>query len=220
MKSEFNLIIADDHTLFRKGLKSLLSDFSFIGNIAEASNGKEAISLLKSSNANIDIVLLDLNMPVMDGVQATEEIRSFNKDVKILILTMEDDQRLIIRMIEKGINGYLFKNISPLDLEKALKNVITKEFYFDDEISQLVYKTVIQKSQQSFQEESFIKLTNRELEVLELICKEFTAAEIAEKLFISTRTVEGHRSNLFQKTGVKNTAGLVVYAIKNDLVEI
>lgn len=215
---KINLVITDDHKLFRKGLHSLLSDFDFIGNIYEASNGVELLDLLKSVDSKPDLILLDLQMPEMDGIKANKEIKKLYPGIKVIILTMEDDAQFILHLIKQGVNGYLMKDADPDELEAAIKSVIEKDFYFSENISQLIYRNLNKKKKSPG---LFIpKFTPREIQTLELICKEYTAAEIAEELDLSVRTIEGYRSNLLDKSGAKNIAGLVVFALTNDLVNL
>ena len=218
MKPKLKIVITDDHALFRKGLKALLADFRFIDEILEAANGVDLLNLLEKEEKKPDIVLLDIKMPKMDGIEATDKIKALYPDIKILVLSMHDDEHLISHLIEKGVNGYLFKNSDPEDVEQAIIKVIDKEFYFDENISQLVYRAFVGKNKKPPYADS--TFSNREIEILEMICREHTNAEIAEKLFISQRTVEGHRKNMLSKTGAKNTAGLIIYAIKNEIVQI
>lgn len=213
-----NIVITDDHNLFRKGICSLISDFDFIENIYECSNGKELLELLNSLENIPEVVLLDLQMPVMDGIEVTPKLRKLYPELKIIILTMEDDEQFILHMINEGVNGYLLKNADPEELENALLNVIAKDYYFSDDISSLVVKNLRSHTKTDFAIVS--ELTEREIEVLEFICKEYTASEIAEKMILSARTIEGYKRKLLEKTGAKNMAGLVVFAIKNKLVEL
>ena len=216
---KIDLVITDDHKLFRKGLSSLLSDFEFIGNIYEASNGIELLELLQTVDSKPDIILLDLQMPEMDGITANNELKRIFPDIKVIILTMEDDAQFILYMIKQGVNGYLMKDADPDELAAAIKSVIEKDFYFSDNISQLIYRNLNNKKKKS--SGLFIqKFTPREIQTLELICKEYTAAEIAEEMNLSVRTIEGYRSNLLDKSGAKNIAGLVVYALTNDLLNL
>jgi len=215
-KLKIDIVITDDHKLFRKGIASLLEDFDFIGNIYEAGNGVELLRLLDEKDRLPDLVLLDLQMPEMDGMEAAQKIREKYSDLKIIILTMQDDAQIILHMVQLGVNGYLMKNAEPDELEKALKDVIQKDMYFPEGISKLVYGSLNKKK-------SILRvddLTDREIKVLKLICKEYTANEIADELNLSPRTIEGYRTKLLDKTGAKNLAGLVVFAFKNELVEI
>lgn len=215
-KQKIDIVITDDHKLFRKGIASLLEDFDFIENIYEAGNGVELLNLLEEKEPLPDLVLLDLQMPEMDGAEAARKIREKYSDLKIIILTMQDDAQIILYMIQLGVNGYLMKNAEPDELEKALRDVIRKDMYFPEGISKLVYGS-LNKKKSSLKVDD---LTEREIKVLKLICKEYTANEIADELHLSPRTVEGYRTKLLDKTGAKNLAGLVVFAFKNELVKI
>ncbi|HAX95313.1 MAG TPA: DNA-binding response regulator [Prolixibacteraceae bacterium] len=211
--------VADDHSLFRKGLVSLLEELYFIGEIYEASNGQELLDLLERADPKPGLVLLDVRMPIMDGVEATEKIRAKYPDMKIIILTMQDDENFIVFMIEKGINGYLLKNVEPEELEKALEMLRTRDIYFNERLTDLVVRALHSKGRRPpgiYYDSLF---TERELEVIRLICEENTNAEIADILNVSKRTVEGHRNIIFEKAGVKNTAGLVLYAVRNGIVK-
>lgn len=212
--------VADDHVLFRKGLITILETDPNIEVVLDANNGKELIQQL--DNGLPDVILMDLKMPEMDGMEATKIVKKKYPEIKVLVLSMYDEEQFIIYCLELGANGYLLKNTDPDEVMKAISVVIEKDFYFNDHISTVMMKGLHQKNRSKSKPKlvSGIQLTNREKEVLELICKEFTTPEIGEKLFISHRTVEGHRKNLLEKTGAKNTAGLVVFALKNELIEM
>jgi len=214
---KINVVIADDHNLFRKGIGALLSDFDFIGEINEAGNGIELLHLLENLKVLPDIVLLDLNMPEMDGVEAQKQIREIYPNIKIIILSMEDDEQIIIHLINEGVNGYLLKNADPEEMELALKKVMDNDFYFSEGMSNLLLKSLIRKENTKNRE---VELNKRELSILELICMEKTATEIADELNLSARTVEGYKRKLLEKTGAKNMAGLVIFAVKNNIVTI
>jgi two-component system, NarL family, response regulator DegU len=214
-ENKITIIITDDHKLFRKGLMALLQDFSFVDKIYEAGNGLELIELLGKFNSIPDIILLDIQMPVMDGMEAHRKIRETYPDIKVVILTMEDDEQFIYYMISEGVNGYLLKNAEPEELELALQKVMRNDFYFPIDIAQMAFKGAKVKN---ITLQKFPELTEKELQVLDLICREKTAAEIAEYINVSTRTVEGYKRKLLEKTRSKNMAGLVVFALKNNLV--
>lgn len=212
--------IADDHVLFRKGLITILELDDDLEVMYDADNGEELIKKLEAQVP--EVILMDLKMPVMDGMEATKLIKAKYPEVKILILSMYDEEKFIIHCLELGANGYLLKNTDPDEVVKAIHTVVEKDFYFNNHISTVMLKGLNQKTRAKGkpQFDNSVELTKREREILELICKELTTPEMAEKLFISNRTVEGHRKNLLEKTGAKNTAGLVVFALKNELVEI
>ncbi|MEZ5105787.1 MAG: response regulator transcription factor [Draconibacterium sp.] len=218
MVEKIDIVITDDHKLFRKGIFALLSDFEFVGEIYEAGNGIELLKLLSSLKALPKIILLDLNMPEMDGMEAQKKIRELYPEIKIIILTMEDDEQYILHLINEGVNGYLLKNADPDEVEIALKKVLVQEFYFPENISRMILRNLVNKEQPKSRPEH--EITDRELHILQLICEEKTATEIAEELALSARTVEGYKRKLFEKTGTKNMAGLVLFAVKNNLISI
>ncbi len=217
---KITIAVADDHALFRKGLVGLLEDFGFVEHVYEASNGLELIELLKIADPLPEIVLLDLRMPVMDGVEATEKIKELFPGIKIIILTMQDDESFILHMIEKGINSFLLKNVEPEELERVIKTLQTREYFFTQKLSNLVLKALYSKGKKTTSIYYDSLFTDREIEVLKLICEEMTNQEIADKLNVSKRTIDGHRTALFEKSGAKNTAGLVIYAVKNGIYKI
>ncbi len=215
---KINIIITDDHKLFRKGIIALLEDFEFINEINEASNGAELLELLSGMKTLPDVILLDLRMPVMDGVEAQEKIRNLYPDIKVIILTMEDDEQYILHLISQGVNGYLLKNADPDEMETAIKKVVTNGFYFSDDISLMVMKSL--KKKEKAENIFNPNFNEREIQVLELICKEYSNGEIAEAFNVSIRTAEGYRQKLVEKSGAKNIAGLVVLALKYNWVTI
>ena len=215
---KINIVITDDHKLFRKGIIALLEDFDFVGEINEASNGAELLELLSNLKTLPDIILLDLRMPVMDGVEAQQKITKLYPSIKIIILTMEDDEQYILHLISEGVNGYLLKNADPDEMEKAILRVHENGYYFSEDISSLVLKNLnkTEKAEAVFNPD----FSERELDVLELICKEYTNAEIAEAFDVSIRTAEGYRHKLVEKAGAKNIAGLVVLALRYNWVTL
>jgi len=212
---KIDIIVADDHKLFRKGVVSLLRSFSRIGDIREAENGRDLLKKIQSKPPGV--ILMDLRMPVMDGIDASSFVLTNYPSVKILILTMYDNEKFMMHMIEMGIHGYLLKNAEPNEVEKAIVAVIENDFYYNKMVTDVLRKKVIKSSAKKPAFKSDIKLTYREQEILNLICKELTNHEIAEKLSISRRTVEKIRSNLLTKVNAKNTVGLVRYAINHGI---
>ncbi len=217
-QNKAGVIIADDHKLFRKGISALLSDFDFVEVIGEAGNGLELLDLLEKSHLKPQIILLDLQMPEMDGPEVFEILKDRYPEIKVIILTMEDDQQIILHLVQEGVNGYLLKSADPEEMEMALKKVIRNDFYFSDNISEIVMKGLL--NHRSGPKPIEINLTSREQEVLNLICKELTASEIADQLCLSSRTVEGYRAKLLYKTQTKNMAGLVLFAVKHKLITL
>ncbi|MBN2635035.1 MAG: response regulator transcription factor [Prolixibacteraceae bacterium] len=215
------VIVTDDHNLFRKGILALLSDFDFVEVLGEAGNGLELLQLLRKINHRPLVVFLDLNMPEMDGPTVFSIIKDKYPDVKVIILSMEDDSQIVTQLVQDGVSGYLLKSADPDELELALKKVNKTGFYFSEEITEFIVKSFMnQKNENDSIDSDDSILTSREIEVLKLICKEYTATEIAELLSVSVRTVEGYKTKLFGKTQTKNIAGLALYAIKNNLIEI
>ena len=214
------LAIADDQVLFLRGLKSLISSFEEIDLIISAENGK--LLLDKMQRQQPDVILLDIEMPVMDGIEATKIIRSQFPEIKILLLSSHDEEGLMQQMIDLGAVGYLLKNEEPEIIRKAIKAAVEQGFYFPEYLSRALLKdrrkNLKERSPREVDKE--FGITKREMEVLKLICKEYTSAEIADELVISKRTVENHRRSLIEKTGVKNTAGLVIFAIRNGLINL
>ena len=214
------IILADDHSLFRKGLKSLIQGIDSMQVIAEAGNGQELLNLLDEPGNIPDIILMDLNMPVITGIEATEKIQAKYPEIKIIVLSIHTDEQFVVQLIQKGASGYLFKNAEPEEVEQAIKDVAETGFYFNEKVLSAIRKGVVLKQNPLHFNRSAIELSPREIDVLKLICKEMAAPDIAQELFISTRTVNGHRQNLLDKTGANNTAGLVIFAIKNHFVDI
>jgi len=216
--NKINIVITDDHKLFRKGIIALLSDFDFIGNINEASNGSELLELLSKMEVLPDVILLDIRMPVMDGVEAHQKISVLYPGIKVIVLTMEDDEQYILHLISEGVNGYLLKNADPDEMELAILKVLKNGYYFSDDISAMVIRNL--KKKEKTETVFNPDFTERELQALELICKEYSNSEIAKAMDISIRTAEGYRLKLVEKSGAKNIAGLVVLALKYNWVSI
>lgn len=216
--TNIQVAIADDHKLFREGIRFLIDQMDGVSMLYETADGKELIARLKAEAP--DVLLLDLDMPEVDGIEALKEIRSQYPSMGIIILTMHSDSKMIAYLMELGANAYLMKDASPEELERAIRSVNEEGFYFNKAVSEAMLGGLKNQSLIKPTLKNDLSLTNREVEVLQLICQEYTAKEIAEKLFISPRTAEGHRRSLIEKLGVKNTAGLIVKAIKEGVIEI
>jgi DNA-binding NarL/FixJ family response regulator len=212
---EIKLILADDHNLFRNGLKLLLSGYNHIRIVAEASNGEELLSLLDHTQA--DVILIDIEMPVMSGIEATRIALERFPALKIISLSMYGEEEYYYRMIDAGVKGFLLKSSEISEVINAIETVIKGGTYFSSEVLYNVVKNIKIVSKTSVDNTT---LSEREREVLEQICKGLSNQEIADILFISKRTVEKHRARLLGKTGTKNTAQLVMYAIENKLTDL
>jgi DNA-binding NarL/FixJ family response regulator len=209
--------IADDHEIFRQGLKLVLAGDQALQFTVEAENGFALMQLLKKQQP--DVVLLDLKMPVMDGFATASEIKKLYPAIKILILTMYDEEHFIVHMLEAGANGYLLKNANPDEIQRAIHAVYENNYYFNDLVSNAMLKNLVQKNLAAPVFKSSENLTEKEIKVLQLICQEYTSTEIGEKVFLSARTVEGIRAGIMEKVGVRNIAGLVMYAVKKGIVK-
>lgn len=210
------VIIADDHHLFIEGVRSLINSMDTIELIGELSNGQELVDTL--AHTPCDVILMDINMPVLDGIEATKIIKKTYPNIKVLMLTMFSSKDYIEKLLKAGADGYLLKNTDAKELKLAIETLVNGESYFSKEVTARIMEG-LQKKKQGEQFNHLIELTEREIDVLKLIVQEFTTAEIAEKLFISTHTVETHRKNLISKLNVRNIAGLVKYAMQNGLVD-
>lgn len=215
-----NVAIADDQKLFRKGMIALVNSFESMNILFEAENGRQLLTLLEQAEVIPNIILLDLSMPEMNGLEALKVIKERYPSIGVIILTIHEAEHHILATIQAGANAYLAKNAEPEEVEKAIREVYKNDFYFTMPMLEIMRKGLIKKPQPLNLDQHENPLSPRELEVLQLICKQFSSIEIAEKLFLSNRTVEGHRNNLLAKTGSRNTAGLVLYALKHKLVEI
>jgi len=209
------ILLADDHKIVRDGIKLMLEPQAGIDVVDEAENGKKALELLKDQL--VDIVVMDINMPIMDGITATKKIKEKYSEVKVLALTMSNDDLHIRQMIQAGASGYIMKSAGRKELKDAIDAIMEGKHYFSDEATESIMMDLVKGKGKSTDPDP-IHITDRELEILELIVQEHTNQEIADKLFISSRTVDAHRRNLLQKTGARNTAGLVKYAFQHNLI--
>lgn len=214
---KFKVYIADDHTLFRKAMVNLLLTFDRVSHVRDAENGKELLQLIKAEQP--DVAIVDLQMPIMDGAEASEQILSRYPDVKIIVLTMHDSEKFILHMMEAGVHAFLLKNTEPEELEKAIYAVAEKDFYHNELVAAVLRKNL--KERKLGQRPAFghPELTEREKEVLVLTCQELTIREIGQKLSLSENTIRNHRVNIMEKIGVNNTVGLVKYAYETGMIQ-
>jgi DNA-binding NarL/FixJ family response regulator len=210
------ILIADDHQLFRFGLISALKEFDFITKIQEAENGREVIEEI--AKENYDVILMDINMPVLNGTDTTRVIKRDFPEVKVIALTMFEDQKHVIEMIESGASGYIIKNTNGGEIKNALLKVMNNELYFSRQISESLIASLVHKHKTRKNQYNEL-ISNREKDILYLICHEYTSREIAESLYLSEKTVDWHRLNLLQKTHSKNIAGLVLFAIRCGIID-
>lgn len=213
--ANIKVLLADDHKIVRDGIKLMLEPQAGIDVVGEAENGKQVLS--KIEDHVIDLIIMDINMPEMDGIQATKTLKEKYPELKVLALTMSNDDLHIRQMIQAGASGYIMKSAGRNELKEAILTIMDGKHYFSDEATQSIMLDLVKGKGKSSSPDP-IHITDRELEILELIIKEFTNQEIAEKLYISSRTVDAHRRNLLQKTGARNTAGLVKYAFQHNLI--
>ena len=210
------IAIADDYKIYRDGLKVGLAADDNLEVVLEADNGEDLLKGLEE--AQPDIIIMDLKMPIMDGMEATREVRKKFSSIKVLVVTMYEDDKFIIHLMENGANGYLLKNADSDEIRKSIYAVYENGYYFNDLVNKALLKKLVMKGnfKPSFNQD--VEFTEREQEVLKLICEEKTAAEIGKEIFLSPRSVEGIRQRLIEKVGVRNTAGLVMFAVKNGIV--
>ena len=209
--------IADDHKIFRKGVILSLRQYTNISFVFEAENGEELLKELETTQP--DVVLMDLRMPGKDGIETTKEVSKKFPDVKVLILTMFEDERFVSHLMENGANGYLLKNADPAEIKKAIMEVMARGYYLNNFVNRVLLKKSANKTKAIPSLNSEIVMSDKEKEVVRLLCMEYTAAEIAQKMEISPRTVESIKDRLMERFGLKNTAGLVFFAVKNNLID-
>lgn len=212
---KLRVLVTDDHTLFRKGTMMLVNNFDEVSEVNDASNGKEALDEL--SKNTYDILLLDLDMPVLDGWETSKKVISQFPHVKIIMISMHESLQTISDLIEIGVHSYLLKSAEPEEVHKAIISVINNDFYYNQLVSQALHKKIQKDGIEKKSIPSKADISARETEVLQLICQELTMKEIGEKLFISEQTIHTHRKNLMKKTKAKNAVGLVKFAFQNGI---
>jgi DNA-binding NarL/FixJ family response regulator len=212
-----SVALVDDHVLLRNGLANIIRNFNSHDILFEADNGKQCLAKLEAGLIP-SIVLLDINMPVMDGYSTALEIRSRFPEVRVLALSMYDSENSIIRMLRNGARGYILKDSDPTELQQALLDVQQKGYYHSEMITSRLIRLVNDLDNPEGQLQQMINLNEREIEFLRLSCTELTYKEIADRMGVSPRTVDGYRDTLFEKLPVKTRVGLVLYAIRSGLV--
>ncbi len=218
MSNKIKLTLVDDHNLFREGVRKVLADSDYIEVVSEASNGREFLNMLPRLNS--DVILMDISMPEVDGIEATRKAIIYNPDLKIIALSMYNDQEYYYKMIHAGVKGFVLKTSTKKDLETAIQLVYNGDCFFSSELLRNIIVNFTPHTSQPVNSQKDIELTNRESEVLQLLCKGLTNAEIADQLNVSVKTIDTHRQNLLSKTNTKTTVALVMFAIKNKIFEI
>jgi two-component system, NarL family, invasion response regulator UvrY len=213
-----SIVLVDDHTLLRMGLASLVQNLGYSVSF-EADDGKEFINKLNTA-ALPDVVLMDINMPAMDGFETTSWLKENHPSVKVLALSMYDNETSIIRMLKCGAKGYILKDSEPAELKAAIEDVMTKGSYYSDLVSGKLIHAINKLDDAGSSLKSLVQLNNRETDFLKYACTEMTYKEIADKMFVSPRTIDGYRDALFEKLNIKTRVGLVMYAIKNGIVTV
>lgn len=217
MDHHIRLVVADDHELFLDGLCLMLGKSPDIKVIANASNGKELCELAATEHP--DIILSDIKMPLMDGVEAARKIIQANPSAKIIALSMFDEDHLVIDMLEAGAKGYLLKNAGKAEILEAIHAVHNGNTYYCRQTTNKLAGMIAKSKYNPYKKKEAVVFTDKETEIIRYICMQLTAQEMADKLFLSRRTIEGYRLKILEKMDVKNTAGVVVYALKHGLVK-
>lgn len=212
-----NIVIADDHLLIAKAISGIIEGFKNFKVLYEVENGKCLIEKFIQTRNIPDILLLDISMPVMDGYETAKWVSEHHPEVLIMALTMQNEDEALIKMIKSGAKGFLHKNIHPSELEAALQSLVSKKYYFPDWATGKLLHNIAQEEKPEWQN---VQLSQKEIEFLQYAATEYTYKEIGEKLFCSPRTVEGYRDSLFEKLNLKTRIGLVIYAIKNKIINV
>jgi DNA-binding NarL/FixJ family response regulator len=210
--------LVDDHSLLRRGLTQLVESLGYAISF-EADNGAELVQQLKGNDVP-DVILMDINMPEMDGYQTTQWLKQHHPDIKVLALSMYDNENAIIRMLKCGAKGYILKDSEPAELKNAIESVVNKGFYYSDLVSGKLIHAINKLDDEDNNVKGIAQLNDRERDFLKYACSELTYKEIADKMFVSPRTIDGYRDALFEKLQAKTRVGLVMYAIKQGIVTI
>ncbi|HEY0677725.1 MAG TPA: response regulator transcription factor [Chitinophagaceae bacterium] len=216
MKYNIRLVIADDHEIFRDGLALMLSKQQDVELVAQAQNGMELIQL--AGQHQPDVIMTDIKMPVMDGIEATRLLLQRDPKLKIIALSMFDEENLIVDMLEAGAKGYLLKNADKQEILEAISNVYEDKTYYCRHTSARLASMIVKSKFNPYKKSEPVSFNEREKEIIRMICQQCTTQEIGEKLFLSKRTVEGYRTRLLEKMNVKNTAGVVIYALRHHFI--
>ncbi|NIG53810.1 response regulator transcription factor [Chitinophaga sp. Cy-1792] len=217
MNNKVTIVLVDDHVLFRKGLATLIASFDNFSLLFEANNGKEFIAMLQPDQLP-DIVLLDINMPEMDGYETCAWLKKNHPGVKVLSLSMYDNEQSIVRMFKAGAKGYILKDSEPAELRDAMNSLHTKGYYYSEMVTGKLIHSINEAEEEGNTTKFATNLSDREITFLKLVCTELTYKEIADQMCLSARTIDGYRDSLFAKLQVKTRVGLVTYALKHGIV--
>jgi DNA-binding NarL/FixJ family response regulator len=215
--NQIKVAIADDHQIFRKGVILSLRSYTNIRFVLEAENGEELLAGL--AEAQPDVILMDLRMPGKDGIETTKAVNKLYPNMHVLVLTMYEDERFVTHLMENGANGYLLKSSDPSEIKKAILEVFTKGYYLNNFVNRILLKKSHNKVKAIPTLNNEIQISDKEKQVIRLLCMEYTAQEIAKEMEISARTVEAIKDRLMERFGVKNSVGLVFFAMKNSLID-
>jgi DNA-binding NarL/FixJ family response regulator len=215
---KIKLAIADDHKIFRNGLKATLEDCGDFDLVLEASNGRQLIAML--ATVTPDVILMDIKMPELDGIQTTAHVKQHYSNIKVLALSMFNEDKYIVDMMRAGASGYLLKNAEPEEIIEAISTVYLKDYYFNEHLSVTLIKQLSSGTKTGSLMQYPVDFNDREIDVLKLVCQECSNQEIADKMCLSVRTVEGYRARLFEKTKSKNLVGLVIFAVKTGIINV
>jgi len=214
------VVLVDDHVLLRNGLASLIRSFGRFDVLFEASDGKDLIRQLKTIPRCPDVILLDIGMPEMDGHETACYLRLHYPEIRVLALTMSDADASIVRMLKNGAKGYILKDIDAPGLEQALDSIVDKGYYYSDTVTEKLIDTFSHPDEPERRFRDLLALNDRELEFMKLVCTEWTYKEIADRMYLSPRTIDGYRDALFEKLNVRTRVGLAMYAVKNGIVQL
>lgn len=210
---KYNVVIVDDHSLFAQSLKGLIDSFEDFNVLYHASNGQELIEKLSAISKKPDIILMDVNMPVLNGIETMAWLKKNKVNINVLALSMDDDEKTIMKIIKNGASGYLLKDIHPKELEQALYEVLKDGFYYTKHVSKIVQESLSLPTKKKL-------ISAKEEILLKLVCSDKTYKDIAEEMNLSPKTVDSYRDSLFKKTGVKTRVGLAIYAIKHGYYKV
>jgi len=218
-QTKIKVAVVDDHALFRSGLVSLLNEYDELKVITEACDGKDLMEKLKARQKQPDVILMDIEMPNMNGIEATEQVRQKYPEIRVLPLTMHNEEEFVVHLMEKGANGFLLKDYGIETIVDAIYSAFETGYYFNDKVSKAMIKKLVKGEIVKPVFSRSKVLNERETEIVKMICKELSSREIAAELCLSARTVEGYREKIIEKIGARNIAGIVMYAMKNGIIE-